>query len=280
MEIIKHPDEMRRWSLAQKREGKTIGFVPTMGALHEGHLSLMRASVADNNVTVVSIFVNPTQFGPNEDYESYPRSFEKDCNLCFSVGVDLIYAPSVEDMYPEDYSTYVIVEKVSEGLCGRSRPHFFRGVATVVTKLFNAVLPDRAYFGQKDAQQCVVVKRMVRDLNMGIEIIEMPIVREPDGLAMSSRNLYLTPAQRKEALCLSRGLFKVEDMIKNGERSIEKIKDVLRNEMANVKIDYIEVVDANSMKPLEVLKGEILIAVAAWVGRARLIDNIKIKVED
>ncbi len=278
METIRHPNEMRKWSLERKREGKTIGFVPTMGALHEGHLSLMRASVGENDLTVVSIFVNPTQFAPNEDYESYPRSFEKDCSLCFSVGVDVVYAPSVEDMYPEDYSTYVIVEKVSEGLCGKSRPHFFRGVATVVTKLFNAVLPDRAYFGQKDAQQCVVVKRLVRDLNMGIEIVEMPIVREPDGLAMSSRNMYLTPAQRNEALCLSRGLFKVEDMIRNGERSVEKIKEVLRKEMAKVDVDYIEVVDANTMKPLDKIEGEVLVAVAAWVGRARLIDNIKVKV--
>ncbi len=278
MEVIKTPEEMRRWSLIHKKEGHTIGFVPTMGALHEGHLSLMRASVAENDVSVVSIFVNPTQFAPNEDFESYPRSFEKDSKMCFSVGMDIIYAPTVETMYPEDYSTYVIVEKVSEGLCGASRPHFFRGVATVVTKLFNAVLPDRAYFGQKDAQQCAVIKRMVRDLNMGMEIIEMPIVREPDGLAMSSRNQYLTPAQRKEALCLSRGLFKVEEMIKNGERSIEQIKTILKSEMSNIEIDYIEVVDAETMKPLSVLQGEVLIAVAGWVGRARLIDNIKIKI--
>ncbi len=278
MEIIKTPEEMRQWSLIQKKEGHTIGFVPTMGALHEGHLSLMRASVAENDVTVVSIFVNPTQFAPNEDYESYPRLFEKDSKMCFSVGVDVIYAPNVETMYPEDYSTYVIVEKVSEGLCGASRPHFFRGVATVVTKLFNAVLPDRAYFGQKDAQQTVVIKRMVRDLNMGIEIIEMPIVREPDGLAMSSRNQYLTPAQRKEALCLSRGLFKAEAMIKKGEKSVQKIKELLASEMSNVKIDYIEVVNAETMEPLDVIEGEVLVAVAAWVGRARLIDNIKVKV--
>ncbi len=278
MEIIKTPEEMRQWSLIQKKEGHTIGFVPTMGALHEGHLSLMRASVAENDVTVVSIFVNPTQFAPNEDYESYPRLFEKDSKMCFSVGVDVIYAPNVETMYPEDYSTYVIVEKVSEGLCGASRPHFFRGVATVVTKLFNAVLPDRAYFGQKDAQQTVVIKRMVRDLNMGIEIIEMPIVREPDGLAMSSRNQYLTPAQRKEALCLSRGLFKAEEIIKKGEKSVQKIKELLASEMSNVKIDYIEVVNAETMEPLDVIEGEVLVAVAAWVGRARLIDNIKVKV--
>ncbi|MGC9054771.1 MAG: pantoate--beta-alanine ligase, partial [Candidatus Hydrogenedens sp.] len=179
---------------------------------------------------------------------------------------------------PEDYSTYVVVEKVSEGLCGASRPHFFRGVATIVTKLFNAVLPDRAYFGQKDAQQCAVIKRMVRDLNMGTEIIEMPIIREPDGLAMSSRNQYLTPAQRKEALCLSRGLFKVEELIKKGEKSIERIKEILALEMANVEIDYIEIVDAETMKPIYTLQGEVLIAVAAWVGRARLIDNIKLRV--
>ncbi len=278
MEILNTPEEMRNWSLIQKKEGHVIGFVPTMGALHEGHLSLMRASVAENDASVVSIFVNPTQFAPNEDFESYPRSFEKDSKMCFSVGIDVIYAPTVETMYPEDYSTYVVVEKVSEGLCGTSRPHFFRGVATVVTKLFNAVLPDRAYFGQKDAQQCAVIKRMVRDLNMGIEIIEMPIVREPDGLAMSSRNKYLTPTQKKEALCLSKGLFKVEEIIKGGEKSVEKIKKILSSELSKVEIDYIEVVDPETMKPKDVIQGEVLIAVAAWVGRARLIDNIKIEV--
>ncbi|MCA1902958.1 MAG: pantoate--beta-alanine ligase [Candidatus Hydrogenedens sp.] len=278
MEIITTPAEMRNWSLIQKKEGKTIGFVPTMGALHEGHLSLMRASVAENDVTVVSIFVNPTQFAPNEDYESYPRSFEKDRKMCFSVGVDVIYNPTAEMMYPNDFSTYVVVENVSEGLCGKSRPHFFRGVATVVTKLFNAVLPDRAYFGQKDAQQCAVIKRMVRDLDMGIEIVEMPIVREEDGLAMSSRNQYLTPTQRKQALCISRGLFKVNDMIKRGERSIDKIKDVLSSEMSELDIDYIEIVNGDTMEPLNELSGNVLIAVAVWVGRARLIDNIKVQI--
>ncbi|HOK08276.1 MAG TPA: pantoate--beta-alanine ligase [Candidatus Hydrogenedens sp.] len=278
MEIITTPAEMRNWSLIQKKEGKTIGFVPTMGALHEGHLSLMRASVAENDVTVVSIFVNPTQFAPNEDYESYPRSFEKDRKMCFSVGVDVIYNPTAEMMYPNDFSTYVVVENVSEGLCGKSRPHFFRGVATVVTKLFNAVLPDRAYFGQKDAQQCAVIKRMVRDLDMGIEIVEMPIVREEDGLAMSSRNQYLTPTQRKQALCISRGLFKVNDMIKQGERSIDKIKDVLSSEMSELDIDYIEIVNGDTMEPLNELSGNVLIAVAVWVGRARLIDNIKVQI--
>jgi len=278
MEIITTPAEMRNWSLIQKKEGKTIGFVPTMGALHEGHLSLMRASVAENDVTVASIFVNPTQFAPNEDYESYPRSFEKDRKMCFSVGVDVIYNPTAEMMYPNDFSTYVVVENVSEGLCGKSRPHFFRGVATVVTKLFNAVLPDRAYFGQKDAQQCAVIKRMVRDLDMGIEIVEMPIVREEDGLAMSSRNQYLTPTQRKQALCISRGLFKVNDMIKQGERSIDKIKDVLSSEMSELDIDYIEIVNGDTMEPLNELSGNVLIAVAVWVGRARLIDNIKVQI--
>ncbi len=278
MEIIKTPEEMKNWSIIQKKEGHTIGFVPTMGALHEGHLSLMHASVGENDTSVVSIFVNPTQFAPDEDYESYPRSFEKDNKICFSTGIDIIYAPTVETMYPEDYSTYVVVEKVSEGLCGKSRPHFFRGVATVVAKLFNAVLPDRAYFGQKDAQQYAVIKRMVRDLNMGIDVIEMPIIRESDGLAISSRNQYLTPAQREKALCLSRGLFKVEEMIKNGERSIEKIKNVLASEMAEVDIDYIEVVNAETIEPLDTIQGDVLIAVAARVGRARLIDNIKLKV--
>ncbi|HEO72399.1 MAG TPA: pantoate--beta-alanine ligase, partial [Candidatus Hydrogenedentes bacterium] len=199
---------MRAWSADRHCEGKRIGFVPTMGALHEGHASLVRASVAENDVTVVSIFVNPTQFAPNEDFDQYPRTFDADRQLCENIGADVIYAPTAAGMYPEGHQTYVTIGDVSKRLCGASRPTFFRGVATVVTKLFCAVRPDRAYFGQKDAQQCAVIKRMTRDLDLGVDIVEMPIVREPDGLAMSSRNTYLSPEERVRALCLARALHK------------------------------------------------------------------------
>ncbi len=275
MIILETPKAMRAWSLEQKRLGKTIGFVPTMGALHEGHLSLMRASVGENDVSVASIFVNPAQFAPNEDFNTYPRTFETDKAMCEEVGVRVIYAPGPKEMYPEGYSTYVTVEKVSAGLCSKTRPHFFRGVATVVAKLFNAVLPDRAYFGQKDAQQYAVIRRMVEDLDMGIEVIEMPIVREPDGLAMSSRNRYLGPEDRQRALCLSRSLFEAERMLKAGERSAAAIIAAVREGMKTVEIDYVEVVDARTMQPVERVEGPIVLAVAALVGPARLIDNIK-----
>ena len=200
MKIIVTPDEMRAWSLARRCEGKTIGFVPTMGALHEGHGSLMREAVRRDGVAVLSIFVNPTQFAPSEDLDKYPRTFETDCRMAESIGVEAVYAPVASTMYPDGYSTYVNVEYVTERLCGASRPVFFRGVATVVTKLFCAVLPHRAYFGQKDAQQCAVVTRMARDLDLGVEIVEMPIVREADGLAMSSRNAYLSAAERERGV--------------------------------------------------------------------------------
>jgi pantoate--beta-alanine ligase len=185
VKIVESPDDMRAWSFEQRCSGRTIGFVPTMGALHEGHASLMRAAARGNDAAVASIFVNPTQFAPHEDFNRYPRTFDADCRLSEEIGMQVVYAPTAASMYPEGYATYVNIERVSQGLCGRSRPVFFRGVATVVTKLFNAVLPHRAYFGQKDAQQCAVIKRMARDLDMGIEIVEMPIVREPDGLATS-----------------------------------------------------------------------------------------------
>ncbi|HNR34595.1 MAG TPA: pantoate--beta-alanine ligase [Candidatus Hydrogenedentes bacterium] len=276
--ILDTPGAMRAWSLAQRAEGKTIGFVPTMGALHEGHASLMRAAARENDRAVLSIFVNPTQFAPHEDFNQYPRTFDADLKLAEETGMDIIYAPRASTMYPEHYSTYVIVEEISEGLCGGSRPHFFRGVATVVTKLFNAVLPHRAYFGQKDAQQCAVIKRMTRNLDMGIEIVEMPIVRDPDGLAMSSRNAYLSPEERQRGLCLSRSLFAARELIQAGERNAKKIINHVRAGMAEVQIDYVELVDANTMKPLEHIEGTMLLAVAAWVGKTRLIDNIKCEV--
>ncbi len=275
MEIIETAEAMRAWSFRQKRLGKTIGFVPTMGALHEGHISLMRAAVQGNDLGVASIFVNPTQFAPNEDFSKYPRTFEGDVRMCTEAGIQAIYAPTGDSMYPAGYSTYVTVENVSEGLCSRTRPHFFRGVATVVTKLFNAVLPDRAYFGQKDAQQCAVIKRMARDLDMGIDIIEMPIIREPDGLAMSSRNRYLGPEDRQRALCLSRSLFQAEKMLQAGERSAAVLIQAVREGMDAVNIDYVELVDADSMQPVDRVEQPVVLAVAALVGPARLIDNIK-----
>ncbi|HOZ45275.1 MAG TPA: pantoate--beta-alanine ligase [Candidatus Hydrogenedentes bacterium] len=275
MRIIETADEMRRWSLAQKAHGKTVGFVPTMGALHEGHASLVRASVVDNDVTVVSIFVNPTQFAPNEDFGKYPRTFETDRRLVEEMGAGVIYFPDVKAMYPKDYATYVNVEGLSEGLCGASRPIFFRGVATVVTKLFNAVLPDRAYFGQKDAQQCAVITRMACDLDMGVEIVEMPIVREPDGLAMSSRNTYLSSEEHERALCLSRALFRARARLEAGERDADALTQGVRDEMAGVRIDYVELVDAVSMRPVTRIENTVVLAVAAWVGDTRLIDNIK-----
>lgn len=276
--IIDAPEAMRAWSFVQRASGKTIGFVPTMGALHEGHASLMRAAARDNDLAVLSIFVNPAQFAPHEDFNQYPRTFEADSRIAEETGATAIYAPRASTMYPERYSTYVIVEDVSQGLCGGSRPHFFRGVATVVTKLFNAVLPHRAYFGQKDAQQCAVIKRMTRDLDMGIEIVEMPIVREPDGLAMSSRNAYLNAEERRRGLCLSRSLFAARDRIRAGERDARAAIEQVRADMADVQIDYVELVDAETMKPLERIEGTILLAVAAWVGKTRLIDNIKCEV--
>ncbi len=275
MNIFDNAADMRLWSREQRRTGKTIGFVPTMGALHEGHLSLMRAAVRDNDTAVASIFVNPTQFAPHEDFNQYPRTFEQDAAKCASAGVAAVYAPTAKTMYAEDYSTFVTVGGVSEGLCGGSRPHFFRGVATVVAKLFNAVEADRAYFGQKDAQQCAVIRRMARDLDMAVEIVEMPIVREADGLAMSSRNRYLGAAERARALCLSRSLFAAADMMRRGERGAENVKNAVREGMRGVTIDYVVLVDAETMRPVERIEKPVLLAVAALLESARLIDNVK-----
>lgn len=274
MNIIDGADAMRAWSAEQHRAGKTIGFVPTMGALHEGHASLMRASVAQNDTSVVSIFVNPTQFAPTEDFDRYPRTFDADAAIARDIGIDAIYAPKASAMYPQGYATYVQVERLTAQLCGKSRPTFFRGVATVVAKLFNAVQPDRAYFGQKDAQQAAVIRRMTRDLDFGIEIIVLPIVREPDGLAMSSRNRYLAPQERQRALCLSRGLFAAEALLKAGERDAEKVLATVRTALKDVTVDYVELVNAEEITPVQTIRGKVLLAVAAWVGNTRLIDNI------
>ena len=272
---------MRAWSREQRRQGKTIGFVPTMGALHDGHISLMKTAHGENEVAVVSIFVNPAQFAPNEDYGQYPRTWEADRRAAEEIGIDAVYMPTAQAMYPEGYATYVAVEGLAKDLCGASRPGFFRGVATVVVKLFNAVEPDRAYFGQKDAQQYAVIKRMTRDLDLGIEIVEMPIVREPDGLALSSRNTYLTPEERRRALCISRSLFQARTALEQGERDPRKLVDAVRRGMAEVdEIDYVALVDAEEITPIESVAGTILLAVAARVGATRLIDNIKYAVTE
>jgi len=274
MKVFADSSAMRAWSRQQRVAGKRIGFVPTMGALHEGHLSLMRAAARENDVAAASIFVNPTQFAPHEDLDRYPRMLERDLELAAGAGIQAVFTPSPQTMYPPNFSTWVTVEGVSQGLCGASRPHFFRGVATVVTKLFHIVEPDRAYFGQKDAQQCAVIRRMVRDLDMPIEIIEMPIVREPDGLAMSSRNLYLTPEERKRALCLSRALFAALDRMRAGERDASALIEQVRHDMSEVDIDYVSLVDADTMERVEKIDRRVLLAVAAYLPSARLIDNV------
>ena len=269
--------DMRAASQAARRTGLRLGLVPTMGALHEGHLSLIRAAKASCQVVAASIFVNPTQFGPNEDLAKYPRPLERDRELLENEGVDLLFAPPVDEMYPNSTPTWVTVEDLSDKLDGRSRPGHFRGVTTIVTKLFHAVEPDAAFFGQKDAAQAAIIRRMVRDLNFPVEIVICPIVREPDGLAMSSRNIYLDLQQRKQALVLQRSLMQVKQMDRAGEfnaaRLIVAAKEVFGTEPA-VRLDYFEIVDPDSLDPVnEVSKGA-LVAVAAFVGTTRLIDNI------
>jgi pantoate--beta-alanine ligase len=254
-----------------------MGFVPTMGALHEGHLSLVRAAKASYDVVAASIFVNPKQFGPNEDFGSYPRAFERDRSLLEKEGVDLLFAPPVEEMYPPGAVTWVTVEELSGKLDGRSRPGHFRGVTTVVSKLFHIVEPDAAFFGQKDAAQVAIIRRMVRDLNFPVEIVACPIVRETDGLAMSSRNAYLDSQQRKRALVLHRTLMRVKQLADQGERNAAKLLATAREELASeplVRLDYLEIVDPESLDAIEEISKRALLVVAAFVGTTRLIDNI------
>ncbi len=276
MKICKTIDEMHAASCAARHSGKRLGFVPTMGALHEGHLSLMRAAKAKCCLVAVSLFVNPLQFGPNEDLAKYPRSFERDVELLEKEAVDILFAPTPEEMYPERAVTYVTVEGLSGKLCGRSRPGHFRGVTTVVAKLFHIVEPDLAFFGQKDAAQTTIIRRMVRDLNLPVEIVVCPIVREPDGLAMSSRNAYLSPQQRKSALALHRSLSQVKNLFDQGERQaavlIEAGKQVLVKE-PSIRLDYFEIVNPATLDPMEKLTSSALVAVAGFVGNTRLIDN-------
>ena len=269
--------EVRAACRAARQSGKRFGLVPTMGALHAGHLSLVRAARSQCGVVATSIFVNPTQFGPNEDFEKYPRSFVRDCELLEHEAVDLVFAPSVKEMYPPGAVTWVTVEGLSARLCGRSRPDHFRGVTTVVTKLFHIVEPDAAFFGQKDAAQCTIIRKMVRDLDMDVEIVICPIVREPDGLAMSSRNAYLNPAQRAAATVLYRSLQRVQTLRDNGERRSSKLIDAAQRiflEEPEVRLDYVEIVDNDTLDPLDDVSAGALVAVAAFVGSTRLIDNL------
>ncbi len=277
MKICHAIDEMRAARLAARDEGKTVGLVPTMGALHEGHLSLVRMAKAQCDWVVVSIFINPLQFGPNEDLANYPRDFDRDRDLLEQEGVDFIFAPSVEKMYPPGAVTYVTVEGLSDKLCGRSRPGHFRGVTTVVAKLFHIVEPDRAFFGQKDAAQSTIIRRMVRDLNMPVQIVVGAIVREADGLAMSSRNAYLDATQRKSALVLSRSLKALQERFDHGERNVRTLIEAGKRVFAadpSVRLDYLEIVDPETLDPVHDLSHGALVAVAAFVGNARLIDNI------
>ncbi len=276
MEVTGKIKEVRQQVKEWKKQGLTVGLVPTMGYLHEGHKSLIDRAVMENDKVVVSDFVNPIQFGVNEDLSTYPRDIEADKRLCEAAGADLIFHPTPEEMYAPDFSTFVETQEVSGGLCGKSRPTHFRGVCTVVSKLFHIVMPDRAYFGEKDAQQLAVVRRMVRDLNMDIEIVGCPIIREADGLAKSSRNTYLNDEERKAALVLSKAVFHGKEMMEKGERDAETVLKAMRGMIESeslAKIDYVEMVDADSIEPLTKAGGRVLTAMAVYIGKTRLIDN-------
>ncbi|MEZ0536294.1 pantoate--beta-alanine ligase [Caldicellulosiruptoraceae bacterium PP1] len=281
MIIIESIKEMKDYRNKMMFENKTIGFVPTMGYLHDGHLSLAKKAKEENDIVVMSIFVNPIQFGPNEDFERYPRDFERDKNLAQSVGVDVIFYPNAKEMYPNGFKTNVSVKEITDIMCGKSRPGHFDGVATVVLKLFNIVKPTKAYFGKKDAQQLAVIRQMVNDLNLDVEIVGCEIVREHDGLAMSSRNTYLNEKQRKIAPILYKSLLTAKDMILQGEKNSEVIKNKMSEmilEKEETRIDYIEIVDYNSFEIVDEIKGKVLISLAVFVGNTRLIDNITVEV--
>ena len=277
MRVISTVGEMQAICREVRRSGKSLGLVPTMGALHDGHLSLVRAARAHNQVVAASIFVNPLQFGPNEDFSKYPRTMERDKALLEAEKIELLFAPSTEEMYPKGAVTEVYVAGLSEKLDGKSRPGHFKGVTTVVAKLFEIVRPDRAYFGQKDAAQVAVLRKMVHDLNIDIEVIVCPIVREKDGLAMSSRNAYLTPEQRKQALVLHRALMRVQLLSDTGEKSAETLAQVGKQVLAEepgARLDYLEIVNPETLEPVESVTRGALVAVAAYVGTTRLIDNL------
>lgn len=279
MQVTNTVQETRKLVKQWKKEGKTIGLVPTMGFLHEGHGSLIKRCREENDIVVVSDFVNPTQFGPNEDLEAYPRDFQRDSALCESLGTDLIFHPQPEEMY-HNPCAYVSIDTLSETLCGKTRPIHFKGVCTVVSKLFHIVAPDKAYFGQKDAQQLAIIRKMVQDLNFDIEIVGCPIVREEDGLAKSSRNTYLSEEERKAALCLSRAVRKGQEIISRGcesETVLKEMRGIIEAEPL-AKIDYVSVVDALTMQPVEKVEKDVLVAMAVYIGKTRLIDNFSYEV--
>lgn len=283
MEQLTKISEIRKALEKVKRQGKTIGFVPTMGYLHEGHLSLVRESLRKTDYTVVSIFVNPTQFGPEEDFNRYPRDLSRDAQVLKKEGVDILFIPETQEMYPEGYKTFVEVKDLQNLLCGKSRPGHFRGVCTVVLKLFNIIQPNMCFFGQKDAQQAVIIKKMVHDLNLDISVEVLPIIREHDGIAMSSRNSYLNPEQRKAALVLYKSLKEAEKMIAEGERSagniIERMCKIINSE-PKARIDYVEIVDLEYLNPVIEIENEVLIALAVFIGSVRLIDNIIVNIKE
>ena len=274
MQVTKTVEQTRELVKGWKKEGKTIGLVPTMGFLHEGHASLIKKCREENDIVVVSDFVNPTQFGPAEDLEAYPRDFSHDSQLCESLGTDLIFHPEPEDMYTDPHA-YVSIDLLSETLCGKTRPIHFKGVCTVVSKLFNIVTPDKAYFGQKDAQQLAIIRKMVQDLNFDIKIVGCPIIREEDGLAKSSRNTYLNEEERKAALCLSKAIKKGQEMIRTGmeaETVLTEMRKLIGAEPL-ARIDYVSMVDAITMQPVEKVEHDVLVAEAVYIGKTRLIDN-------
>lgn len=274
--VVSTVEETRAQVKEWRKQGLTVGLVPTMGYLHEGHQSLIKRAVAENDRVVVSVFVNPIQFAPNEDLETYPRDLEADTKLCDSTGADLIFHPTPDEMYPEGFSTHIQMDNLTKELCGKTRPTHFGGVCTVVGKLFNIVQPDKAYFGQKDAQQLAIIKRMVRDLNFDIEIVGCPIIREPDGLAKSSRNTYLNADERKAALILSKSIELGKQLVAGGERDAQTIIKAMTDKINTeplARIDYVNAVDALNIEPLETLRGEVLIAIAVYIGKTRLIDN-------
>lgn len=274
--VVNRIEDVRNTVKEWKNQGLSVGFVPTMGYLHEGHQSLIKKAYEENDRIVVSIFVNPMQFGPTEDLDTYPRDLERDSKICKDAGANLIFHPEDKEMYKNDFLTFVDVNGLTEGLCAKSRPIHFRGVCTVVTKLLNIVYPDRIYFGQKDAQQLAIIKRMVRDLNIDVEVIGCPIVREEDGLARSSRNVYLSTEEREAATILNKSLSKAKTLIENGEKSseviINQIKETINSEPL-ARIDYVEVVDNLSMEKVKYIEKSVLVATAVYIGKTRLIDN-------
>jgi pantoate--beta-alanine ligase len=283
MRVITKIAEMKAAAHKERAEGKRIGLVPTMGFFHEGHLSLVRESLRKTDCTVVSLFVNPTQFGPQEDFKEYPRDLDRDRKMLEELGADLLFVPDEKEMYPERYMTYVEVIDLQDKLCGRSRPGHFRGVCTVVLKLFEIVRPDEAFFGQKDAQQALIIQKMVRDLDLDVEIGVLPIVREEDGLALSSRNIYLDGKQRKAALCLVKSLREAEHVLDTGERDtsviLRKMKQIIGSEPL-ARIDYLEIVDLENLEHLDKIEKEALIALAVFIGRVRLIDNMMVRIKE